>query len=147
MTKEDYAKLAEAKRKNPGAGRETLAGMTGLTPGMARKWLLLNGLTGKSTTKTYVTSQKIKESVKGIKVSEFLMKMDYPAIIRKSIKDHCEESFLPESEFRVLTGLSQSSFTLGKNAGVFSDNLFKQENIVYWSTVKNVLKAKKMRGR
>ena len=147
MTKTDEMKLSEAKSKYPEAGRILLSQMTGLTTYQVRGWLEKTGRSNKPTNNSarFVTKQDLDE-IKGIKVGEFLHKLDYPKIIRETIRKHCEEAFLPEYDFRMLTGLNQADFNTGKEAGKFHDNIFKQANVVYWSTIKNVAQAKKMRG-
>ena len=143
MTQAEIDKLKAAKAKHPTAGRTVLARAAGVSEGIAK--LFLQGRAKPSGVKM-VKVVSGGSVVKGINVKAFLHKMDYPAQIKTAIKEHCNDSFLPETEFRMLAGLSTSAFSIGKNGGAFADNMFKQDNIVYWSSSKNVALAKEKRG-
>ena len=147
MTKNDESRLADAKAKYPDAGRTLLAQMTGLTPHQVRGWLDKTGLANKPVRSLHELTRNVDlKDMKGIKVGEFLHKLDFPKVIRDTIKQHCDDAFHPEHEFRRLTGLSQADFNLGKDTGTFHENIFKIDNVLYWSTTKNVAQAKKIRG-
>jgi len=139
VTNEEMDKLINVYEL--GMGRRALALASGVSEKKAREFLEKRG-----SVKNAVLPKNGKTSVKGVAVSAFLSKMDYPARIDATVREYCADAFIAESDFRVLTKLNSNNFRQGVNSGSFDGNQFKMDGVVYWSTEKNIRKAKDMRG-
>lgn len=84
---------------------------------------------------------------RGIRVQDMLKKLDYPAKIMDTITTKCRGEFVPEFEFRVMTGLTSNQFRSGVNAGDFARFTTRIEGVTYWSTEENVAKAEAMKSK
>jgi DNA-binding transcriptional regulator YdaS (Cro superfamily) len=142
MTKQEIEALVKAKRENPGAGRIVLAKKAGVSENKVRAWL--KG--GVHITPTKAPAAEPSTIKKGIAVTAFLHKLDYPAQLRSAIRQHCSSAFIPESDFRALSRLNPNAFRQAVNTGEFVVNQFKIDGVVYWSSEANIKKAKVMRG-
>lgn len=84
---------------------------------------------------------------KGIRVNDLLRRLNYPERIVDAINKNCKDQFVPEFEFRVLTGLTGNQFRSGVNAGDFGAYTTRIEGVTYWSTQENIAKAESMRSK
>lgn len=113
MTKQDEAKLIEARKKHPGAGRRILAQVTGLSEKTVRRWIQKNGSGarpgGKSGAVT-LEAYKNQPGKKGKTLADFRHTYDkstiVPAKVKAALKELGVTGWEYESQFHKLAGVS-----------------------------------------
>lgn len=144
MTKDENDKLEALLKKDPTMGRGRLARAAGISINRVQHWLKVRK-TGKLVLKAEGPAVLTAPS-KGVSVKDFLARLDYPAILRSTIKAHCRSDFLQESDLRILSKMSTTNFRAAVNSGHFEANMLKIDGVVWWSCENNVEAAKAKKG-
>ena len=85
---------------------------------------------------------KSKVKTTGVSVSSFLDRYDYERLLRSTIAQLCQESFIPDSEIRLHCGIPTGHFRRVAEQDEFAECQIRDAGKIWWSTKQNVSRVR-----